>query len=292
MRTPILIFSLCLCATMLPAQASGLRGAAQEAPQIPRLPPPDPGTAERVITVEAVAEVRVRPTRLRLVFAVSAAGESATAASVAGRTLLDETKARLQQSGKALGELDVDFVAAVPIFSWRVEQQNGKDVLAERRSGTRVQYNLHVEVADEAAALVAIEAAMAADGIDLLAVDYWSEDLAQKRVEAREQALATARQKAQLLLSVFPVAPQPINVHEQTQVLFPQQLYQNIARAEDSAANWYSRDEMPRVPASRPLLVYYRGLFGDLDAMEAVMPGKRDIEVVSTVRLYYKAPGA
>lgn len=81
-------------------------------------------------------------------------------------------------------------------------------------------------------------------------------------------------------------------MHENTRVFYPQQLYQNLARAEDSAAaHWYGRDNLPRVPASRPLQVYYRGLFADIDAMEAAMPGRREIHVVATVRLYYEAPG-
>ena len=76
----------------------------------------------------------------------------------------------------------------------------------------------------------------------------------------------------------------------QNKVLFPQQLYQTLPRVEDSAGQWYSEDRIPRVPAPRPLQTYYRGLFADVDAVEKVMPGKRDIEVVSTVRLYYAAP--
>jgi hypothetical protein len=47
---------------------------------------------------------------------------------------------------------------------------------------------------------------------------------------------------------------------------------------------------MPHVPASRPLLTYYRGLFADLDVLDQGLPGRRDIEIVSTVRLYFAAP--
>ena len=163
--------------------------------------------------------------------------------------------------------------------------------MVEKRAGTRVQYNLHIRVADETAALAAIEAVGAGDGVDLLAVDYWSSALEEKQREAREKALAAAQAKAELLLSVFPEPPDPINVSETTRLVFPQQLYRNLPRSEDSAANWYSRDNVPRVPASRPLHVYYRGLFGDIDVVEPAMPGKREIEVISTVRLYFEAPG-
>lgn len=290
MRPFALLLFLTYSTAFAAAQAAGLRGAGQEFPQVTRLGPPDPMVAERVITIEAVAEVRVSPSRLRVVFAASATGETASTASAAGRALLADTKAKLQAAGTAATAIDVDFIAAVPVYAWQVEQQNGKDVVAEKRVGTRVQYNLHVAVADEAAALTAIEAATASDGVDVLAVDYWSEDLAQKQVEAQQKALAAAQDKANLLLSVFTRPPQPINVHESTRVLFPQQLYQNLPRTEDSASAWHARDNLPRVPASRPLQVYYRGLFGDVDVRAAAMPGRREIEVVSTVRLYFEAP--
>lgn len=274
------------------AQAAGLRGAAQEEPLVQRLPAPDPATAERVIAVEAVAQVRVAPNVLRVVFALGATDESGGAASAAARALVVAARERLARAGVGAADVDVDFIAAVPVFAWSVEQQAGRDVVAERRTGTRVQYNLHVAVPDEAAALAAIEAALAGDGVELLAVDYWSEDLAAKRVEALQQALAAARQKAELLLAVFPHPPQPINVHESTRVLFPQELYQRLPPAEDSGqVGWFPHGDLPRVPATRPLQVYYRGLFGDVDVLPAAMPGRREIEVLATVRLYYEAPG-
>ena len=166
----------------------------------------------------------------------------------------------------------------------------GKDALVERQVSVRVQYNLHVRTADEAAAQRAIEAATSRDGVSLLAVDYWSEQLDQQRIEAQQRALAAAQQKAQRLLAVFREPPRPVNVHESTTTLFPHQLYRSLPNAEDRAASWYSRDELPRLPASRPLQVYYRGLFADLDDATEAMPGARHIEVVSTVRLYFEAP--
>lgn len=289
-RLAAVSFSLLLFHPAASGQDAGLRGAAQEPALVARLQPPEPATAERVITVEAVAELRVRPTRLRVVFAANATGETASAASAAGRALVAATQKRLEAAGVAAADVDVDFIAALPVFAWRVEAQGGKDALVEKRSGTRVQYNLHVSVADEPAARSAIEAATTGDGVDLLGVDYWSGDLEQKQAEALQKALAAAQQKAKLLLAVFPEPPKPINVHERTRIVFPQQLYQTLGRAEDSAGNWYSRDELPRVPASRPLQIYYRGLFADVDALSPEMPGKREIEVVSTVRLYYLAP--
>lgn len=290
MAVPMWLCSVFCLTLPLAAQAGGLRSGTSETPHLQRLGAPEPAVAERLITIEAQAEVRVVPSRLRIVFAVSASGPTASEASAAGRALLAQTKGKLVKAGLVEADLDTDFIAAVPIYGWSVGNQGGKDVLVEKRSGFRVQYNLHAYVADEAGALVAIEAATAGDGIDVIAVDYWSDNLAKKQSEAQQQALKAAQAKAALLLSVFPVTPTPVNVHESTRVLFPQQLYQTLPRVEDSAGNWYSRDEMPRVPASRPIQTYYRGLFEAVDAGSPVMPGKREIEVVSTVRLYYAAP--
>jgi len=289
MRTLPVLLSAVLCSGLL-AQAAGLRGPANEHPLVERLQAPDPAAAERVITIEATAEVRVVPSRLRLVFAVSATDGTPAAASTAVRNLLTSVKTQLGKAGVAEADLDVDFIAALPVFSWGVSQQVGKDAVVEKRTGFRVQYNVHAAVADEAAARTAIEAATSVDGVDLLAVDYWSADLEQRQAEAQQKALLAAQRKAQLLLAVFPKPPVPINVFEQTHVLFPQQLYQPIPRVEDSAGQWYSRNDLPHVPASRPLFTYYRGLFADLDVPDQVMPGRREIEVVSTVRLYFAAP--
>jgi uncharacterized protein YggE len=283
--------ALCLAITSsLAAQAAGLQGGTAEAPPIARLGAPDPATAERLITIEAVASVRVPPSQLRLVFAVAAAGASSPEAGATCRARVTAARERLTAAGVAEGAVDTDFIAAVPIYAWGLATENKKEVLKEQRAGLRVQYNLHVVVADEAAALAAIEAATAADGVDLLAVDYWSDQLAAQQVAAQEQALAAAQAKAKRLLAVFPVAPLPINVHEETRVLYPQQLYQTLPRVEEAAGSWYSRDEMPRLPASRPLQTYYRGCFATVDAGSKVLPGKRELEVVSTVRLYYAAP--
>lgn len=280
--------SLVLLASAATAQAPGLAGGMHLPTLVPRLSPPDAATAERVITIEGVAELRLPPTRLRVVFGVNAVGKTASEASVACRALLDATRQRLAAKSVAAADIDIDFIAVVPIYEWQVEASGDERIAVERRTGSRAQYNLHVAVADEAAALVAIEAATVADGIDLIAVDYWSEAIAGKRTEALAQALRAAQDKAKVLLAVFPAPPTPINVHEHTAVLQPQQLYQPVQRSDESQHRFFN--QVPQVPAPRPTFVYYRGLLADLDVMSADLPGKRDLHVVATVRLYYAAP--
>lgn len=289
-RTLVLTAFTALCPVLAKAQAAGLRGANQEQPQVQRLQPPSDAAAADFLVVEAVAELRVAPTRLRLVFSVSATGESTSAASKESTKVVAATRERLLAVGVPESDVDVDFIAAVPVYGWRIEQQEGRKVLVERRQATRVQNNLHVCVGDEARARSVIEAATAGDGVDLLAVDYWSEDLEAKQAEALQKAVAKAQAKAKVLLAVFPEPPRPINVHEHTHILFPQQLYQNLPRAEDSGSTYHYDRDLPQVAATRPLQVYYRGLFADVDSLDPRMPGAREIEVVSTVRLYFEAP--
>ena len=295
LRPLIFVLALTALSAAAPAQISGLRGASRESGLIDTPNPPDAVAVERVITIEGVAEVRVAPTKLRVVFAVAAQAEGAEEATAAGRAQLAETKAKLAAAGVAEADLDTDFIAAFPVYEWKVEKWGGNDVLAERRAGTRVQYNLHATVPDEAAALAAVGAALGPEGVDLLAVDYWSDDLTAKQAEAQKQAVAAARAKADLLLAGFPERPRPINVWEGTRVLFPHELYRRVSAVGDSAQPSYprgdDRNELPRVPAVRPLQVYYRGLFEDVDVVEATMPGRREIEIISTVRLYFAAPG-
>jgi uncharacterized protein YggE len=289
-RIPVVIAVAFLCSAHAKAQAAGLRGASQEKPQVQRLRPPSDAAAAEFLVVEAVAEVRVVPTQLRLVFSASATGATTSAASVASSKVVEATKARLLEAGVTSAAIDVDFIAAVPVYGWSIEEQQSRKVLVERRQATRVQNNLHVVVADEAKARTAVEAATADEGVDLLAVDYWSEDLEARQAEALQKAVAKAQTKAKTLLALFPEPPRPINVHEHTSILFPQQLYQDLPRAEDSGStSWFDRG-LVQITATRPLLVYYRGLFADVDALDPRMPGAREIEVVSTVRLYFEAP--
>ncbi|MEM9704183.1 MAG: SIMPL domain-containing protein, partial [Planctomycetota bacterium] len=230
----------------------------------------------------------VTPSELRLVFAVSAQGESPADAHRAGRAALAEAQTKLTTAGVAKPRQDVDFIAAFPIYAWSLEELNGKPVLTENRVGTRVQYNLHATVPDEAAALKTVEA-VSGDGVELLAVDYWSDELEAKQIEAQKKALQAAKAKAELLLSVFPQPPTPINVWENTRTIFPKELYERLPDVEDDARTYYDRS-VTRIAAPRPLKAYYRGLFEDVDAVESAAPGPREIEVLSTVRLYYAAP--
>ena len=229
------------------------------------------------------------PTELRVVFAASATAATASETNAASARLLASARTRLETSGIPATDIDHDFIAMVPVYTWGVTRQGDRDVVAEKRSGYRLQHNLHVRVRDEASAAAVITAAHEVEGIEVLAIDYWSNQLEQKQVEARDKALAAVRQKAKALLTVFAEAPVPINVHETTHVMFPQQLYQALPRTEDNSGGYFD-GQLPRVPASRPSYVYYRGLFADVDAVETAMPGRREIHIVSTALLYFEAP--
>jgi uncharacterized protein YggE len=271
-----------------PAQDAGSHGGLDPAPKLVRNPPPDSVTAERVITVEGVAEVRVNATEMRLVFAVAVAATTAAECQKSGdqrvRALLDA----LAPAGVKPDATDVDFIAILPVYVWEVEDRSGKRVMAEKQSGFRLQDNVHVRVPDEATARMALKAACTVEGVELLTVDYWNADIQKSRQEAQKQALAEARRKADVLLSVFDTRPAPINVHESTTVIYPKNLYETFQRANE-ASSWY-REDLPRLAAPRPLNTYYKGFFDNVDVMPSGMPAHPQISVVSKVSIYFAAP--
>lgn len=169
-----------LLAPFLHAQDAGRRAGTYEVPLLTRLGPPDAATAERLVTIEAIAEVRVVPDRLRVVFSVDAEGTTVAAASAACRerlaaartALVDGGVAAVPASGKVEDAIDTDFIAALPVYAWGLGKQADHDAVVEKKTGYRAQYNIHVEVKDEATARQAIEIATARDGVELLAVDY------------------------------------------------------------------------------------------------------------------------
>jgi hypothetical protein len=175
------------------------------------------------------------------------------------------------------------------VYTWAVEERAGGRVVAEKRSGFRVQDNVHVKASDEANARAALNAAYGVEGVELLVVDDWSSELRERRQDAQKQALAEARRKSDLLLSVFETRPPPINVHESTVVVFPKDLYATFQRAQWVPGH-YSGPDLPRLPALQPLNTYYRGLYEDVDVMDSTMPFRPQISVICTVAIYYAAP--
>jgi len=185
----------------------------------------------------------------------------------------------------------VDFIAVVPQYQWEIQKQAEQEVGVETKAGYRMQINVHLAVETEAAAQQAIRRAMQLGLTDVIAVDYWSEEIAKARVQARKLALAAAKEKSELLLSaLFDQPPRPINIQERTEAHFPASLYESFTASHEQTVNYSGRRDIPMISAHRARNTYYRGMTIDADVHANHLPMKPEISVVSTVRLYYDSP--
>ncbi len=277
-------------------QGSGARGGAGK-PALQPHPNLDPHAVESYITIEGRAEVRVQPTSIRVVLALTT--ESATAS---GCYESNQTKERaylkaLLDSGVGQEKIAFDFISMLPVYKWVIEEQEGQKLAVEKPSGYHMQTNVHIEVPTEAQAQVVIREAFKLEISDVIAFDYWTKEIDRYKEEAREKALRIVRKKADLLLgALFEEKPKPINLDESTRVVYPKSLY--VSFKNDYSQRYESRSyssnqrNIPRILAFRPKNTYYHGFFEETDEQSANLPIHPEISVVSTVRFYYAAPGS
>lgn len=280
------------------SQFGGSRAGIQNLEQQDQLGPGQipvlkPEVAEAYITMEGTAELRVRPTQIRVVLAISSQAETA---QMCRQEINDKVKL-LRSEWKKLSIPDAkiveDFISAIPHFEWKEEKQDNLSVLAERKTGYRMQSNLHVAVADEAAAQRAVDKAFEAGVTDIIAFDYGSDKLDKAKDQARETALKAAKAKSELLLrGLLKEDPTVVNLQEHTTVHYPESLYRAFTNADDQTVTSGWRDNLPRLHAHRPKNTYYRGLTQDADVQPQDLPMQAEITVVSTVRIYYASPAA
>lgn len=281
-------------------QMSGSRGGVeregieQEVRDATGLPPLDPKVAEGYIAIEGRAEVRVRPTDVRMVVAVTSEAETAQQCQQS----IDATIQRLKEAWVKMGigpeKIVVDFIAVLPRYQWTAEQHGSTEVQVEKKVGYRMQTNVHLAAKGEAEARAALNRALEQGITDIIAFDYWSKDLDEVKVKAREQALKAARGKADVLLgALFADRPPAINVQEHTTVQYPESLYHSFTNvARDEMISGFFRRDVPSIQAYRPRNTYYRGLYSDGDVQPRDLPMNPEISVVSTVRLYFRSPAA
>lgn len=299
MSRPLFRFATVLAIACLPftsafAQLAGSRAGA-EGPVAPLADVPllKRETAESYIAIEGRAEVRIPPTEIRIVMAVTSEGETAQECQQEIQQQIERLKkvwARLRISGESIV---VDFIAVLPRYEWELEEQSGVDVGVERQVGYRMQTNIHLAVPDEANAQEALAAAFEQNVTDIIAFDYWNSDLDDIKVRARQKAVEAARSKSDTLLeAVFDERPRVINVQEKTTVRYPESLYHSFTNASEEGVTPSFRRDIPFIRARRPSNTYYRGLYPDADVQPGVLPMKPEISVVSTVRLYFESPAA
>jgi uncharacterized protein YggE len=250
----------------------------------------DREVVEGFIAIDGRAEVRLRPTELRIVLAVTSEGETALQC----QTMIDETMGKLKQSWTALNipeeNIVEDFIAVLPRYAWELEKQNNIQVGIEKKEGYRMQTNVHLAVPNDANAAKAFSAAFEHGVTDIIAFDYWSKDLDEMKVQARSKAVQAARTKSDLLFgALFDDPPELINVQEKTTVHFPKSLYDSFVNVyeEDLTTPWIRN--VPQIRLYRPQNTYYRGLQFDGDVQPRDLPMHPEISIVSTVRLYFES---
>ena len=291
-RLVLALVVVAIASSSIHAQSSGSRGVSRGGgtPYL-GLPELSREVAEGYITIEGTAEVRLAPDQIRVVMAITADAASAKAC----RLQTNETLATLKRAWAELDidddQVTVDFIAVVPHYEWEIKKQNDREVAAEVKAGYRMQINVHLAVETEAAAQQAIDRALQLGLTDILAVDYGSREIAESRIEARKLAVAAAREKAELLLSaLFENRPLPINVQEQTRVVYPESLYESFDASHEQTINYTGRRDLPMIGANRARNTYYRGLVAEADVHADHLPMNPEISVVSTVRLYFGSP--
>ena len=285
-------------ASVASAQFSGSRGGAEETVyDVPKvgheLPLLKLEVAEGYMTIDGRAEVRVRPTQIRVVLAVTSEGETAQLC----QQKINDTIGQLRTAWKKLNldgdKVVEDFIAVLPRYEWLEDKRGGRELLVEKKVCFRMQSNLHLAVPDEATAQTALSRAFEIGVTDIIAFDYGNPELDAIKDKVRAQALQAAKAKSDFLLgALFKDPPAIINVQEQTTVHYPETLYRSFTNVDDQQVTSGWRDGVPRIYAHRPKNTYYRGHMQGADVQPRELPMHAEITVVSTVRLYYASPAA
>ncbi|MCA9037365.1 MAG: SIMPL domain-containing protein [Planctomycetaceae bacterium] len=248
-------------------------------------------SALSVIKISGTAELRVVPTQIRVVLAFTSQADTASECrEMISKQIADVVKDWRSQNIPD-GDIVEDFISVLPKFEWGfVEEFRGRDdVEVQKQSGYRMQINLHVAVKTEAEAMAAIDSALRHGHAEVVTFDYWSDKLDEVKENARSQAVAAARKKADLLLSVLEQRPPAINIQEATEVFFPNTLYmtyENVLEEEIQD----TRSGRVYVKAFRPRMTFFHGLSSRADVRPTTLPMRPDIAVVSTVTIYYRSP--
>lgn len=248
----------------------------------------------RFISVDGAAEIRVKPTEIRLVLA--AVSEAKTAAEC--KRIAGELVARITKDWVAMGiaedNIFEDFINILPVYEFEEQSWNSYTVMAEVLKRYRLQTNLHVKLDGNPQAKKALDVAFSHNVTDIISFDYWSPELEKVKADALKKAIKVAKQKAEIVFDpeLFPERPKLVNFSESSGVVFPKQMYDTyvntIEQSMTAPYNW--RQNVPRVQAARPSTSYYHGPKLTGDALSPELPIKPEISVIAKVRLYYESP--
>lgn len=253
-----------------------------------------PEVAQAYMTIEGRAEIRLKPTQIRIVLAVTAEGKTPAECSDLVSKKIKTLTTEWKKMGMAQKDIVEDFIAVLPRYEFEVEKIRNHDVSVEKKVGYLMQTNVHLAVSDDASAMKAINIAFQNDVADIIAFDYWRKDLDRMKIKARAEAVKAAREKSNIMFdALLEKRPPIINVQESTRVHYPKSLYESFTNSNDAEYQTsYSRRDMPQIRTFRPKNTYYRGLYLDGDVQSKELPMRSEISIVSTVRLYFQSPVA
>lgn len=298
-KIPVLAIGLALL-SLAPASAqlSGSRGGAgggrDQTHDSSGLAPLNPEVAQGYITIEGQAELRVKPTEIRVVLAVTAEGKTPSECKRKVSDTIKSLTTAWMAAGVAQESIVEDFIAVLPRYEFDIEKIRDQEVAVEKKAGYLMQTNLHLAVKNDAKAMEAINLAFENDVADIIAFDYWSKEIDEMKIKARAEAVTAAQEKSATLLgALFEKQPSLINLQESTRVYYPESLYESFTNSNDAEyATSYSRRDIPVLRTFRPKNTYYRGLYPDGDVQSKELPMQSEISIVSTVRLYFESPAA
>ncbi len=274
------------------AQLSGSRGGVSHSSSRLSLSPLNPEVAQGYITIEGRAELRIEPTEIRVVLAVTAEADTPAECKKMVSAKISKLKMQWVKSGIDKDNIVEDFISVLPRYEFKEKELGNTKVAREEKTGFLMQSNLHLAVKDDEQAMSAIGIAFDNNVSDIIGFDYWSKELDEAKVKAVELAIKVANNKSKLLLgSFFEKRPPIINVQQATQVVYPESLYVSFSNsASNEYRTSYSRRDIPQIHMFRPKNTYYRGLYPNADVQSKELPMRSEISIVSTVRLYYQSP--
>lgn len=288
------VIGFLVVADLANGQLSGSRGGVANAAEKITFVELSPQSAQSYIAVDGKAVLRVKPTQIRVVLALTS---EATTSSECKREM-EQKLAKLRPLWNELGvgndRLVEDFISVLPRFEFEVKSVHGQDVASEKKVGYLMQTNVHLAVSDDDEAMKVLEVAFANDVTDIIGFDYWSDELDAKKNEARAQAIQAARDKSDVLLELFEKRPSIINIQEQTVVHYPESMYESFKSSSSAEyrQSYGSRRNLPQILLPRPKNTYYRGFSPNADVQPKDLAMRAELSIVSTVRIYYESPVA
>jgi len=128
--------SPCLFGSVAWAQFGGSRGGVEtNAGVVAGLPTLDREVVEGFIVIDGRAEIRVRPTEIRIVLAVTSAAPTAGDCHASFEEVFGKLKTVWLALGISSEDIVEDFFAVLPLYEWNLEQLGESQIGVESKTG-------------------------------------------------------------------------------------------------------------------------------------------------------------